>query len=158
MQALFDFPDQHARLRDDPGLPMERALEEFVRWVTPVVYMRRTATERVGLSGTTIESGQKVVVYFGAANHDTDVFLDPDRLDLARDPNDHVAFGGGGPHFCLGAHFARLEVGTMMREIVTRLPDIEPAGPTTWLPSNFISGPMHLPVRFSPQVPVPLAD
>jgi cytochrome P450 len=156
MQALFDFPAQHARFRNDPDRLMETAVEEFVRWVSPVVYMRRTATERVELGGTTIESGQKVVVYFGAANHDTDVFADPDLLDLSRDPNDHVAFGGGGPHFCLGAHFARLEVGTMMREIVTRLPDIEPAGPSTWLPSNFICGPIHLPVRFSPQRPVPV--
>ena len=158
MQALFDFPDQHARLRGDPDRLMKTAVEEFVRWVSPVVYMRRTATERVELGGKTIEPGQKVVVYFGAANHDTEVFTDPELLDLRRDPNDHVAFGGGGPHFCLGAHFARLEVGTMIREIVTRLPDIEPAGPTTWLASNFISGPAHLPVRFAPQRPVPLED
>jgi len=154
--ALFEFPDEHARLRDDPDGLMDTAVEEFVRWVSPVVYMRRTATEQVELHGTMIKPGQKVVVYFGAANHDTDVFVDPEVLDLGRSPNDHVAFGGGGPHFCLGAHFARLEVGTMMREIVTRLPDIEPAGPTTWLASNFISGPAHLPVRFRSQRPMPL--
>ena len=155
-QALFDFPDQLARLRDDPDGLMGTATEEFVRWVSPVVYMRRTATEPVELHGTAIERGQKVVVYFGAANHDTDVFVHPERLDLSRSPNDHVAFGGGGPHFCLGAHFARLEVGVMMREVLTRLPDIEPAGPTTWLASNSISGPTHLPVRFRPHSPIPL--
>ena len=87
MQALFDFPAQHARLRDDPDLPMDVAVEEFVRWVSPVVYMRRTATQPVELGDTTIEAGQKVVVYFGAANQDPDVFTEPEVLDLGRDPN-----------------------------------------------------------------------
>jgi cytochrome P450 len=156
MDALFAHPDERARLQDDADRLMPTAVEEFVRWVSPVVYMRRTATADVELGGKTIQAGQKVVVFFGSANRDEEAFDDPDRLDVGRTPNDHVAFGAGGPHFCLGAHFARLEVGAMLREILTRLPDVEPAGPTTWLASNFISGPAHLPVRFTPQAPVPL--
>jgi cytochrome P450 len=148
MDALFRAPDQMALLQSDLDALMPTAVEEFVRWVSPVVYMRRTATEDCELGGQSIARGDKVVMFYGAANRDPGVFEHPDRLDITRDPNEHVAFGGGGPHFCLGAHFARLEVGTMIRELLARLPDIEPAGPTTWLSSNFISGPSHLPVRY----------
>src|SRR5436190_7002682 len=147
MDALFRAPDQMALLQSDLEGRMPIAVEEFVRWVTPVVYMRRTATEDCELRGRAISRGDKVVMFYGAANRDPRVFEDPDRFDITRAPNEHVAFGGGGPHFCLGAHFARLEVGTMIRELLTRLPDVEPSGPTTWLASNFISGPSHLPVR-----------
>jgi len=96
-----------------------------------------------------IRTGQKVVMYYGSANRDTSVFADPDRFDVAREPNPHLAFGGG-QHFCLGAHIARVEIEAMLREIMTRLPDMEPTGPTEWLPSTFISGPKHLPVRYTP--------
>ncbi len=89
-------------------------------------------------------------MYYGSANRDVSVFADPDRFDVAREPNPHLAFGGG-QHFCLGAHIARVEIEAMLREILTRLPDIEPAGPAVWLPSTFISGPKTLPVRFSPR-------
>ena len=87
-------------------------------------------------------------MYYGSANRDASVFPEPDRFDVARSPNLHLAFGGG-QHFCLGAHIARVEIEAMLREILTRLPDIEPAGPAVWLPSTFISGPKHLPVRFT---------
>ena len=87
-------------------------------------------------------------MYYGSANRDERAFDGPDELDLARTPNDHVAFGGGGPHFCLGSHLARLEIHALLAEMLTRLDDLEPAGPTEWLASTFISGPRHLPVRF----------
>ena len=89
-------------------------------------------------------------MYYGSANRDDAVFDDADRFDVARSPNDHIAFGGGGPHFCLGAHLARVEIDAILREVLTRLPDMEPAGPVEWLASNFVSGPSHLPVRFTP--------
>jgi cytochrome P450 len=110
--------------------------------------MRRTATCDTVLAGTPIAAGDKVVMYYGSANRDAEAFgPTADRLDLGRTPNEHVAFGGGGPHFCLGAHIARVEIAALLRELLTRLPDMEPAGPTEWLPSTFISGPKHLPVR-----------
>jgi len=93
------------------------------------------------------EEGEKVVVYYGAANRDARIFDDPDRFDVTRTPNEHLAFGGGGPHHCLGAHVARVEIEAMFAQLLTRLPDLEKAGDTEWLPSNFISGPKHLPVR-----------
>ena len=151
MDALFRHPDQMVLLQSDIEGLMPSAVEELVRWVSPVVYMRRTAMVDCELHGRAIARGDKVVIFFGAANRDPRVFEHPERLDLTRAPNDHVAFGGGGPHFCLGAHFARLEVGTMLRELLTRLSDIEPVGPATWLPSNFISGPSSLPVRYRPR-------
>jgi cytochrome P450 len=89
-------------------------------------------------------------MYYGSANRDDAAFSDPHRLDVGREPNDHLAFGGGGPHFCLGAPLARMEIKAMLREILRRLPDVEPAGEATWLQSNFICGPQRLPVRFTP--------
>jgi cytochrome P450 len=115
-----------------------------------VIYMRRTATQYHELAGTPIAEGDKVVMYYGSANRDDRAFADPDRFDVSRSPNEHIAFGGGGPHFCLGAHIARVEIRAMLREVLTRLPDIEPTGPAEWLASNFISGPKHLPVGFTP--------
>jgi cytochrome P450 len=149
MHALFAHPDQRARLQADLQL-LPAAIEEMLRWVSPVVYMRRTVKRDTQLGGRRICEGDKVVMYYGAANRDPAAFDEPDRFDVTRHPNDHVAFGGGGPHFCLGAHIARIEIDAMLREILTRLPDVEPAGPVEWLPSNFISGPKHLPVRFTP--------
>jgi len=148
--ALFEHPDQLALLRtcDDAGLAT--ATEELLRWVSPVIYMRRTATRACELAGQSIAEGDKVVMYYGSANRDPAVFTDPERFDLTRSPNPHVAFGGGGPHFCLGAHLARIEIVALLREMLNRLPDIEPAGAATWMDSNFIFGPTSLPVRFTP--------
>ena len=96
-----------------------------------------------------LAAGQKVVMYYGAANRDPDAFgPTAGQLDLSRSPNEHVAFGGGGPHFCLGAHIARIEIHAILRELLTRLVDVRPAGPTEWLPSTFISGPKHLPITY----------
>jgi cytochrome P450 len=150
MQALFDHPDQRRRLQADLDGLLESAGEEMLRFVSPVIYMRRTVQKPATLGAAKLEPGDKVVMYYGSANRDEKVFAEPDRFDVAREPNEHVAFGGGGPHFCLGAHVARIEIQAMLREILTRLPDIEPTGPTEWLPSVFISGPKHMPVRFKP--------
>jgi cytochrome P450 len=150
VRALFDHPGEHARLRADVDGLLPTAVEELLRWVSPVVYMRRTALHDTELAGRPIAAGDKVVVYYGSANRDPAAFDDPERFDVARDPNEHIAFGGGGPHFCLGAHVGRIEIHALLRELLTRLPDITPDGPTTWLPSNFISGPKAMPVRFTP--------
>ena len=149
MDALFADRAQLDWLCADLDAHMGPAVEELLRWVSPVVYMRRTAVRDTELHGVAIGAGEKVVMYYGSANRDPDAFgPTATQLDLARSPNEHVAFGGGGPHFCLGAHIARVEIHALLRELLTRLTDIEPAGPTEWLPSTFISGPKHLPVRF----------
>jgi cytochrome P450 len=150
MQALFEFPDQRHALAADLDGRMPGVIEEMLRWVSPVVYMRRTATKDTELRGRTISAGDKVVMYYGSANRDERVFDDPYRFDLTRSPNEHVAFGSGGPHFCLGSHLARVEIAALVSEILTRLTDLEPAGPVTYIPSNFFSGPKHMPVRFRP--------
>src|SRR5215207_2894337 len=150
MLALFDHPGERARLDADPEGLLSSAVEEMLRWVSPVVYMRRTARRDSEIAGQKIASGDKVVMYYGSANRDPSVFDEPERFDVARTPNDHVAFGGGGPHFCLGAHLARIEIKALFRELLARIPDLEPDGPVEWLPSNFISGPKHMPVRYTP--------
>jgi cytochrome P450 len=149
MQALFEHPEQRAWLEQDLDGRLPGAVEEMLRYVSPVIYMRRTATRDAELSGQKIREGDKVVMYYGAANRDPVVFDEPERFDLARQPNPHVAFGGGGAHFCLGAHIARIEIEELLRELLTRLPDLEPTGETEWLSSTFISGPKRLPVRFA---------
>ena len=150
MDALFADRPQLDWLRADVDARIGIAVEELLRWISPVVYMRRTAVHDTAIGGTAISAGDKVVMYYGSANRDPDVFgPTADELDLQRSPNEHVAFGGGGPHFCLGAHIARVEIHALLRELLTRLDTIEPSGPTEWLPSTFISGPKHLPVRFT---------
>jgi cytochrome P450 len=149
LDALFDAPEQLAWLRGDVDARLPGAIEELLRWVSPVVYMRRTAMHDTVLGETPIAAGDKVVMYYGSANRDVDVFGPTAAvIDLARTPNEHVAFGGGGPHFCLGAHIARVEIAALLRELLTRLPDLHRAGETEWLPSTFISGPKHLPVAY----------
>jgi cytochrome P450 len=150
MDALFAHPGQRAWLMADLDGRLPGAIEELLRGVSPVVHMRRTATVDTVIAGCPVAAGDKVVMYYGSANRDPAAFTDPERLDLSRSPNRHVAFGGGGPHFCLGAHLARIESTALLRAVLTRLHDLEPAGPTEWLPSVFISGPKHLPVRFTP--------
>ena len=153
-QALFEHPAELERLRanvvDGDGSLMPTAIEELLRWTSPVIYMRRTARMDTELAGQPIAEGDKVVMYYGAANRDPAAFEEPERLDLARSPNPHVAFGGGGPHFCLGAHLARVEIGALIREMLLRLDGLEPTAEPEWMPSNFIYGPTHLPVRFTP--------
>lgn len=153
-QALFENPAELERLRHNvvqgDGSLMPTAIEELLRWTSPVIYMRRTARMDTEVAGQQISEGDKVVMYYGAANRDPAVFDQPERLDLGRSPNPHVAFGGGGPHFCLGAHLARVEIGALIREMLTRLDGLEPTAEPEWMPSNFIYGPTHMPVRFTP--------
>ncbi len=155
--ALFDHPDERRRLQDDLDGLLPSAVDEMLRWVSPVIYMRRTATRDFELAGRPIAAGDKVVMYYGSANRDERAFVEPDRFDVDRQPNEHIAFGGGGPHFCLGAHIARVETQALLRELLTRMPDIAPSGPAEWLVSNFISGPRSLPVRFTPATRAPRA-
>lgn len=150
LEALLDNPDQLRRLKEDPPGLMPTTVEELLRWVSPVVHMRRTARVDTVLGGQRIAAGQKVVVFYGAANRDESVWPDGDRLDLGRKPNPHLAFGGGGAHMCLGAHFARLEIASLLEQVVTRLQDLAVAGPVERLTSTFIAGPRSLPVTFRP--------
>ncbi len=112
--------------------------------------MRRTAATDTELSGTRIAAGDKVVMWYGAANRDPEIFDDPHTLDLTRSPNPHVSFGGGGPHYCLGAHLARIEIKALMRQIVLRLNNMEMTGPVEWMASNFVFGPTTLPISYQP--------
>lgn len=145
--ALMGNPDQYAWLMADLDARLPMAREELLRWTSPVIYMRRTARHDAELAGQQIKAGDKVVMYFGAANRDPAVFDRPDVLDLSRAENPHIAFGTG-PHGCLGQHIARIEIDAMLREVLTRMTDFELAAPVEWLPSNFISGPKLMPVRF----------
>jgi cytochrome P450 len=145
MLALLEHPEQYARLRADLGL-LPSAIEEMLRWVTPVVHFRRTATRDVELRGRRIAAGDKVVVFYSSANRDEEVFADPERFDITRTPNEHVAFGGGGAHYCLGANLARLEIRALFEQVLARLPDLRLAGPVERLRSNFINGPRRMPV------------
>jgi len=147
--ALIEHPDQAQRLRDDPEL-YPSAVEEMLRWGTSIHNFRRTATRDTVLDGQAIKAGDKVVIYYMAANRDPEVFVDPYRFDVGRHPNDHVAFGGGGVHFCLGANLARSEIRNITRQVVERMPDLELAGPVRRLRSDFVNGIKEMPVRFTP--------
>jgi cytochrome P450 len=149
IDALLGAPDQLAWLLGDLDRRLGPAIEELLRWVSPVVYMRRTATRDARIGDTAIAEGDKVVMYYGSANRDPSAFgPTAGQLDLSRSPNEHVAFGGGGPHFCLGAHIARVEISSLLHEMLSRLHGIQRVGPTEWLPSTFISGPTRLPISF----------
>ena len=145
--ALMEHPDQMAWLMADLPARLPWAREELLRWTSPVIYMRRTARKDVELAGETIRQGDKVVMYFGAANRDPAAFDRPETLDLSRPENPHIAFGAG-PHGCLGQHIARIEIDAMLAEVLTRMTGFELAGPPEWLASNFISGPKSMPLRF----------
>jgi cytochrome P450 len=151
LQALTEHPDQMARWQGDfDGLAVT-AVEEIVRWATPVIHFRRTCTQdgaRIG--DREFEEGDKVVLWYASANRDAAVFDEPYRFDIARTPNDHVGFGGPGPHFCLGAHLARREITVMFRELLGRMPDVRAVGEPARLQSNFINGIKHLPAAWTP--------
>jgi cholest-4-en-3-one 26-monooxygenase len=149
MLALIEHPDERRKLVADPSL-LPVAVEEILRWATPVMHFRRTATEDTEIGGQAIAEGDKVVIWYISANRDEAVFADPYRFDITRTPNDHVSFGGGGPHFCLGSNLARLQLRTIFTELLPRIPDMELAGPVQRLQSNFINGIKHLPVSFAP--------
>ncbi|MBS0472827.1 MAG: cytochrome P450 [Proteobacteria bacterium] len=146
--ALLDNPDQHRWLMEDLPGRLGSAREELLRWCSPVIYMRRRATHDTELAGKKLKEGDKVVMYFGAANRDPAKFANADRLDLSRTPNEHIAFGTG-PHGCLGQHIARIEIDAMLIEVLTRMKNVKLKEPPRWLPSNFISGPQVMPVTFT---------
>jgi cytochrome P450 len=146
MLALMENPGQLELLQREPDrIPV--ATEEILRWATPVHHFRRTATRDVELRGQPIKAGDKVVTWFTSANRDEEVFPDPYTFDVTRQPNDHVTFGPGGPHFCLGAHLARLETKILFQELLPRLRSIELAGPVERIRSNFVNGIKRMPVK-----------
>ncbi|MGH7733489.1 MAG: cytochrome P450 [Gemmatimonadales bacterium] len=153
MHAFLEHPDQWEKLRQDRSL-LPSAIEEMLRWVSPVMNFRRQSTKAFELRGQRIEEDQKVVFWHASANRDEEVFEDADTFDIARNPNPHMAFGGGGPHFCLGANLARMEIRVMYEHLLDRLPDIHQAGEVQRLQSAFINGVKHLPVAFTPGAPV----
>ncbi len=145
MKALCDYPEQRAIWSSDFEKVAPTAVEEIVRWATPVIHFRRTATRDYELSGQKIREGEKVVMFYNSANRDEAVFADPFRFDVRRQPNDHVGYGGPGPHFCLGAHLARREITVMFRELFRRLPELQITGDPSYLLSFFIHGIKHMP-------------
>jgi cholest-4-en-3-one 26-monooxygenase len=147
MNAFLENPDQWALLAADPVGRIEKATEEILRWASPVMYFRRNATKDFELRGHTIKAGEKISLWYISANRDEEVFEDPFTFDITRDPNPHIAFGGGGPHFCLGAQLARMEIRLLFEELAKRVPQPEQLGPADLLRSNFIGGIKHLPVR-----------
>ena len=150
MKLLTDHPDQRKAWMADFEAVTPTAVEEIVRVASPVIFMRRTATQDTTLGGHPIKESDKLILYYWSANRDEDVFDDPFRFDVKRDPNPHVGFGGPGPHFCLGAHLARREITVMFRELFRRIPDMEASGEPSRLLSGFINGIKHLPVTFTP--------
>jgi len=146
--ALSEHPEQRARWVADPSLT-RTAVEEIVRWASPVTWMRRTATQDGELNGHRFRAGDKFLLFYGAANRDPAVFADPHVFDLGRDPNPHVGFGGHGPHFCLGAHLARRELSVTFRALFDRLPGLEVTGEPDRLRSSFVNGIKRLPARLT---------
>jgi cholest-4-en-3-one 26-monooxygenase len=150
MLALMENPGERAKVLADPEL-LSPTVDEMLRYASPVMYMRRTARADTTIRNVTIKEGDKVALWYIAADHDPAVFDDPHRFDVTREPADEfVAFGGGGPHFCLGTHLAKLEIKVMFEEILARVPAMELAGPVDRLRSNFINGIKHMPVTFVP--------
>ena len=145
MMGFFEFPDQWERYKAER--PATTA-DEVVRWATPVIIFQRTALETTSLGGVEIKAGQRVGLSYSAANFDPEVFDDPHRFDIARDPNPHVGFGGGGAHFCVGANLAKVEIDLMFNAIADHIPAIRQAGPARRLRSGWINGIKELPVSY----------
>lgn len=143
--ALTEHPDQRAAWLADLDGVTPTAVEEIVRWASPVIFMRRTVTEDTTLGGQALHEGDKLLLLYASANRDEAVFADPERFDVRRSPNPHVGFGGAGPHFCLGAHLARREIDVMFRHLLTRLPGAAATAEPDRLRSSFINGIKHLP-------------
>jgi cytochrome P450 len=150
VKAMTEFPEQRDWLREDFDGRIKTALEEFVRFASPVMTFRRTAVVETELSGKKIIPGDKVVLFYPSGNRDEDVFTDPERFDLSRDPNPHVGFGGGGLHFCLGNQLAKGALRGLFSELLTRIPDFR-AGEPDLLGTNFMRGVKRLPFTFTPE-------
>jgi methyl-branched lipid omega-hydroxylase len=149
LKLFTDVPDQRKLLLDDMEARLPGAVEEIVRYSTPVIFMRRNLTRDHVMNGHEYQAGDKVLLFYNSANRDEAVFADPDTFDITRDPNPHLGFGGPGAHFCLGANLARREITVMLRELFTRLPDIRTAGEPDRLLSGFINGYKRLPCTFT---------
>ncbi len=149
MLALIEHPDEWRRLRDDPSL-LGTAVEELLRWVTPVMQFQRTAQRDIEVAGVPIAEGERVALYYVSANRDEEVFQRPDAFDVGRSPNEHITFGGGGPHFCIGANLARVEIRIIFEELLRRAPGIDLNGPVRRLRSTFLNGIKSMPVRLAP--------
>jgi cholest-4-en-3-one 26-monooxygenase len=145
--ALVEHPEAAERLRQEPEL-WDSAVEEMLRWGSSIHNFRRTVTTDTVLRGVELSAGDKVVMYYASANRDEDVFDSPHTFDITRTPNDHVTFGGGGVHYCLGASLARAEIKATMRQVVERLPGIQLAGPPERLASDFVNGIKRMPVTW----------
>ncbi len=150
MKALCDHPDERRRWAADFEGVAPTAVAEIVRWATPVIHFRRTATRDTTLGDQPIREGEKVVLWYNSANRDEAVFEAPHRFDVTRAPNEHVGFGGPGAHYCLGANLARREITVIFRELLRRLPDLEIPGEPERLQSNFIHGIKRMPWAFTP--------
>jgi cytochrome P450 len=147
VKALTDFDDQRAWLTADFDDRIPGAVEEFIRWATPVMTFRRTAAVDCQVGGQDVAAGEKVVMFYASGNFDETVFDAPERFDLSRKPNPHLGFGGGGRHFCLGAHVARAQLRALFGELLTQLPGIS-AGEPSYVAGNFVHGVRSLPVTF----------
>jgi cholest-4-en-3-one 26-monooxygenase len=147
VQALLEFPDQADLVRADRSR-IPAAIEESLRWVTPVTHFARNTTRDTEISGQRIEAGERVVMWYTSANRDETVFADPDRFDVTRSPNPHVTFGGGGPHFCIGNVLASMELRQFLEAVLDVLPDLEITGPAVRPESNLMNCVKHLPMRF----------
>jgi len=150
MHGFFEFPDQWELYRSNPDKYADTMVDEVVRWATPVLNFRRQALQDYEIGGVKIKEDDKVVMWHIAANRDPRAFDDPWTFDITRNPNDHVGFGGGGPHFCLGSNLAKMEIRLMFKGIAERLPDIHLTGEVSYLRSNFIGGVKSMPVEFTP--------
>ena len=148
LQALIEHPDQFQRLREQPEL-LDSAVEEMLRWTSPVVHFARTVTKDVEIRGVPIHAGETLAMWYPSANRDEDVFDQPDVFDIGRRPNDHLAFGGFGEHFCLGANLARLEMRSIYRHLILRLDDIQFNGAPERLTSTLIGGIKRLPITYA---------
>jgi cytochrome P450 len=147
--AMMEHPDQQARLAADPSL-LPSAIEEMLRYTSPVTVFVRTATKDTELQGISVKAGDRAAMFYPSANRDETRFADPDRFDIGRAPNPHLAFGGGGTHFCLGANLARVEASALVPEVLSRMTDLELAGPVERVRSNLMNGIHSMPVRFTP--------
>jgi cholest-4-en-3-one 26-monooxygenase len=150
MHALLTNPEQFDLLKSDPDAHIANTVEEVLRWGSPVLHFRRTTTSPTEIRGQAIDADERVLIWHISANRDEEIWDDPFVFDITRDPNPHVAFGGGGSHFCLGANLARTELRLILEELVRRMPDMQLAGEPDRLLSNFIGGIKHMPVKWTP--------
>jgi cytochrome P450 len=149
MRVLMENPEELAKLEADPSL-LPTAVEEMLRYVSPVISFVRTATKDTELRGVRVNKGDRAAMFYPSANRDETQFADPDLFDITRTPNPHMAFGGGGTHFCLGANLSRVEAAAIVPEVLSRMKNLELAGPVERMPSTLINGIHSMPVRFTP--------